>query len=269
MTDVFPAVRRVTVDVGASRLAELAGGLARTAEVLTRHGLVAAPWRTGEAPGTPTPVTEEALADYLGDVEAARSRGEAEPCLLVSGDLVVVANVTPPPPPGRATVWFPLLVTPPVDTILALLGDLATALGAGHAHIEDDRLVLLYQSRRATERARAAVPEEYRAYIPDPPDLPVAGLIPQLLVPQEYDTRHVPPGVWWVNYWGATQVQTVGEDLVRAASWARIEQAGDGALLLAATDEPLDPERADHVARLSDLVGQLGLRALQDRFRYA
>ncbi len=167
-----------------------------------------------------------------------------------------------------ATVWFPLPTPPPVDAVLALLGEVATALDAHHAHVEDARLLLLYQSRRATERARSAVPAEYRQYIPDPPDLPAAGPVPQLLVPQEYDARRVPAGVWWVNYWGGGQVRTVGEERIRAVPWARILSSGDGALLLAATEDPLDPEIPAHVTRLRELTEGLGLRALQEHRRY-
>jgi hypothetical protein len=148
-----------------------------------------------------------------------------------------------------------------------LLDDLTTTLGAHHAHVEDDRLVLLYQSHRATERARAAVPDEYRNHIPDPPQPPPNHDLPHLLVPQEYDTRHVPPGIWWVNYWDPIQLRTVEEGEVRTAPWARIRPAARGGLLLAATEEPTDPGRIDDIAQLRRLVTDLRLRALQERFR--
>lgn len=263
MTDVFSASHRVTADVAVSRLTQLADGLANAMHVLTRHGLATRSWRAGDGTKTPIEPTVQALADYLDSVMAARTRGQAQPCLLHSGQLVVVADT---PPDRSATVWFPL-PTMGLDACMALLDDLTVALDAHHAHIEDDRLMLLYQSHRATERARAAVPEEYRQYIPEPPEPPPNQELPKLLVPQEYDTRHVPPGVWWVNYWDRTQLDTVGEERVRAASWARTHEATRGGLLLAATEEPSDPAHPDHVLRLRQLVTDLQLRTLQEQFQ--
>jgi hypothetical protein len=86
-------------------------------------------------------------------------------------------------------------------------------------------------------------------------------------VPQEYDIRRVPPGIWWVNYWDPTQLQTVGEDRVRTAGWARLRPATRGGLLLAATEEPSDPADPDHVVKLRQLVADLRLRSLQEQYR--
>ncbi|WP_018684372.1 DUF5953 family protein [Actinokineospora enzanensis] len=244
MTD---ANRRVTASLAALDPAQV---LANAAVVLAQHNLAQDPWTTDL--GIPIEPTRRPLAAYLGEVLAARERGEARPSLLTSGPMVLVAEPD--------TVWFPLPPTT-VDACMALIDDLTTAVDAYHAHVEDDRFLLLYQSHRATERARAAVPEEYRHYIPEPPE---SDDLPHLLVPEEYDTRCVPPGVWWVNYWDTTQLATIGEDRVRAAPWARLRQAARGGLLLAATEEPTD---LAHVTTLRELVADLRLPALQERHR--
>jgi hypothetical protein len=262
-TDELPPNHRVTAAVAVSRLTELAAGLAGALRVLCSHGLATGPWQSANGTAAAIEPTARALAAHLDSVLAARDRSEARPCLLRSGQLVVVADV----PPGEpAAVWFPLPALS-LDACLSLLDDLAVALDAYHAHVEDDRLMLGYQAHRATERARAAVPEEYRQYIPEPPESPPGQELPRLLVPQEYDSRRVPAGVWWVNYWDPTQLHTLGEERVRAAPWARIRHATRGGLLLAATEEPSDPGVPDHVARLRRLVTELRLRAAQERFR--
>ncbi|WP_406631582.1 hypothetical protein [Amycolatopsis sp. WGS_07] len=255
----MPENDRVTAYVPASGPPELAAGLAELAGLLS-----AQPWRAGGPEGDPIALDAETLAGYLTAVETDWANGVPSPCLLASGDLVLVADF---PPDGPANVWFPLLSRPAIDGLLDLLGDVVTALGAYHAHVENDRLLMLYQAVRATERARAAAPEEYRHLIPDPPGQAGSGAVPSLLVPQEYDTRRVPPGVWWANYWDARQVRTLGENRVHAARWARLRPAGQG-LLLAPTEEPLDPSRADHAALLRELVEGLGLPAAQERFRF-
>ena len=260
---LFSASERVTTYVTATRPLELATGLAGLAGLLTARGLAPAPWRAGDPPGDPITPDTAILADYLAGVENAWANAVPSPCLLTSGSLVLVADL---PPDGPASVWFALPLDLSADELLDLLDEVVTALDGYHAHVENDALLMLYQSVRATERARAAAPQEYRHLIPDPPELAGAGLVPQLLVPQEYDTRRVPPGVWWANYWDAEQVRTLGADRVRTAGWAKLRPAGHG-LLLAATEQPLDPARPDHVALLRDLVAGLGLRATQERFR--
>ncbi len=267
MVGGFPTTRRVITDVLTSGWENLAPGVAEACTVLKRHGLAGDTWFSGEPPGEPITLAVDAVAAYLRRVAAARAQSIPAPCLLISGPLVVVVEMAQTAGSPAATLWFTLPIQlPPVDSAMSLVREVAEALGAYHAHVEDDQLLIHYQSRRATQRARAAVPPEYLQYVPDPPEVPGAGSVPELLVPQEYDARKVPAGVWWVNYWDRVQVQTIGEQRVHDAPWARLVETADGAFVLAATDDPLDPTRPDHVARLRELLDELHLREAQERY---
>jgi hypothetical protein len=79
----------------------------------------------------------------------------------------------------------------------------------------------------------------------------------------------VPAGIWWINYWDRAQITTIGEDLVRRAGWAQVIDVDDGALLLIATEAPLDLANRAHVERLRLLIENLGLLDAQRRARYA
>lgn len=260
---MFSASDRVVTYVAATRPLELANDLAELIRLLAARNLAREPWHPGDPPADPITPDVASLARYLASVENAWVNALPNPCILTSGELVLVADF---PPEGPANVWFPLPIEPGTDELLDLLGDVVTTLDGYHAHVESDPLLMLYQSVRATERARAVAPEEYRHLIPDPFELAGASLVPPLLVPQEYDTRQVPPGVWWANYWDTEQVRTLGVDRVHAAPWARLRPIRSG-LLLAATEQRLDPGRPDHAEVLRALVMELGLRAAQERFR--
>jgi hypothetical protein len=60
-------------------------------------------------------------------------------------------------------------------------------------------------------------------------------------------------------------VRAVGVDAVRDAGWARQDELPGGGWLLAVTEEPLDPDRPDHLARLRTLLDRLRLADLQRR----
>jgi hypothetical protein len=261
--------QRLTAERTARDLPDLARPLAAVCAGLQRIGAATADWYAGEPPGIAIAPTAAALGEYLERVAASRRRGIAEVGCVSSGDLLLIADTSRTPSGTAGTVWFSLDGVPAVDRMMELTRTVAEGFGAYNAHLQAERLLLLYQSARGAERARASVPEDLRQYIPDPPFDPAASPVPALLVPQEYDRRRVPAGVWWVNYWGADQVSTLGVDRVRGAGWARILDADDGALVLAATEEALDLSRPDHVDRLRSLVLGLGLPEAQARFRYA
>jgi hypothetical protein len=261
--------RRLTAERTTRDLPDLAHPLAAVCAGLRRIGAAAAEWSAGEPPGAPIVPTAAALGEYLERVAASRRRGVAEIGCVSSGTLLLIVDTTRTPSGTVGTVWFSPGGEPAVDRVMTLTRTVAESFGAYNAHLQDERLLLLYQSARGAELARASVPEELRQYVPDPPFDPAASPIPALLVPHEYDRRRVPAGVWWVNYWSAEQVSTLGEERVRAAGWARVVDADGGALVLAATEEPLDLSRPDHVGRLRSLVLGLGLPEAQARLRFA
>ena len=214
---------------------------------------------------------EEAVERYLRTVKEARARGIPEvSCLTLEGaaPTIIVFDTEATCAGDLATAWLPL-EEPAVrlDLVIPLVIDVAQAFGASNARVEDDRLALRYQGRRAAERAREATPPELRQFLPDLPDVPAELLLPDLLVPQEYDRAEVPPGVWWVNYWGPRQVTALGEERVRTAEWAQIVETGHRALMLVATEEPLDPDSPQHISHLRQLLDHLQLRHAQEAAR--
>ncbi|HYN92511.1 MAG TPA: DUF5953 family protein [Pilimelia sp.] len=268
MLESFPADRRLVAERESSDPAGTARRLVAVGRALTGLGLAAGDWRVGEPPGRPVELTEPAVAAYVTEVRRARERLEAVICALASGPLLIILSTDQTPAGQLDTLSFRLpagLVD--ADRVAAVATAVCSAFGAFHGHIEDDRLMMLYQSDRAAQRAWAATPEHLRQYLPGPPPMPDDG-VPALLVPQEYDRRRVPAGVWWVNYWDQRQAATVGEDRIRAAGWARAAPVDGGAWTLTATEEPLDALLPEHAARLGALVADLRLRDLQESHRY-
>jgi hypothetical protein len=260
----------VLAERAAPSLLGLAPGLVRVCRTVEQRLAAHGPWTAGD-PGRSIAIEQGAIEQFLQQVMRARGQGFPAVCSFTAtggGDpLLVVADLEPTPAGALASVWFPMPEREPAGGWLALLHDVAEGFGAHHAHLEADDLLMRYQGRRATERARAATPPELRAYIPDPPAF-VDGMNLDLLVPQEYDRRQVPAGVWWINYWDRAQIATLGEGRVRGAGWAQVVEAAEGALLLTTTDEPLDLANRAHVERLRLLIDNLGLLDAQRHARY-
>jgi hypothetical protein len=209
----------------------------------------------GDPPRT-LPPGEAALAAHLEAVRAARARGEAAIVCLAEGSgpdgLYLFYDWSQVPGEPFELIWIP--VTSARRATASLVAGVAEAFGAFSAFTEDAELVLLTRGARAAERARAAVPADLRHLVPEPPETDV----PQLLVPEEFDRRLAPQGVFRLNYWSRPIVESVGEEVVRAASWAAVEERPEGALLLTAGAD---------LANVSRLLGELDLRAVQERHR--
>lgn len=77
---------------------------------------------------------------------------------------------SPSPRPSSARADATTAEDPDVTT--AVLKEVYDAFGAFHGQVEDDPLLMLYQSRRAAQRAWEATPEEFRPYLPGPEPLP-------------------------------------------------------------------------------------------------
>jgi hypothetical protein len=236
-------------------------------------------------------LTESAIAGYLAEVRQAWEQGIAEVfCLANYADfqlashvdtlqLTLFFDVEPTPLGDVEYVWFSLPETSAelkqfgeilqLDQLVDLIASVCLGFGAYHGHIEDDQLLLLYRAVRAANQIRAAVPPELRQFVPEPlmPET-VAGTLPQLMIPQEFDRRFVPDAIWWINFWDLIQVETVGQDRIATSNWARlIEQPGE-ALILVSTDEPTDVANAAHIGKLRKIVEHLNLRELQERYCY-
>ncbi|MEH6373943.1 hypothetical protein V7793_06265 [Streptomyces sp. KLMMK] len=271
MVEQYSADRRVVVERDpASAPGTLASAVIASARALDRLELAdPSGWRVGAPPATPITLDQDVVTALLSEVYAARNNGIPEIAALSSGGLFLTLGDEQTPARNLHSLTFtlPAQAQDP-DTAVTVLEEVYDAFGAFHGQVEDDRLLMLYQSQRAAQRAWDATPEEYRPYLPGP--LPLADTpVPALLVPQEYDRRLVPSGVWWINRWDPEQVATVGRDRSLRAGWASAHGTASGPLTLLATREPLDVLNTSHAEHLRALIEALGLRELQHRFRYS
>ena len=199
---------------------------------------------------------EAALAAHLEAVRAARAAGEPEIVCLADGSgpdgLYLFYDWSPFPDEPFEHIWIPLTAARPATA--ALVAGVAEGFGAFSAFTEDAELVLLTRGARAAERARATVPADLRHLVPEPPRTEM----PQLLVPEEFDRRLAPEGVYRLNYWTRPLVESIGDEVVRGASWATVEERPGGALLLTA---------GAGLADVSRLLGELDLQSVQERHR--
>lgn len=272
----YQAFRRVVAE-------RVAGGPVPVPEAFLAVAEALAAWR-GTGPlffaGDPPRRIELSVASlraYVEHVDAERARGRAEIlCLADRPDDPELTLFLAEEAMSFGTVerfWASLPADAGPGQIGAasavgrLVADVGARCGAYRACVEDERLLMLYRGRRATERARENLPDELRALVPEPPAAEgPARVIPSLLVPQEFDVRRVADAVWWINYWDAALVETAGRARVNSAGWARVEELPGGALSLTATDEPTDPEDPGHAETLARIVSHLGLRELQEQF---
>jgi len=228
------------------------------------------PWTLGQPPSAAVEISETAIGLFVRRVERQRRQGIAEVCsfALMADPEPISMAVSVLPYDGVPYLWFGL--PDEVQTLArlpALVRDVAEAFGAYNACVEDERLLGRYVLRRTIEREREIVPPEYQRYVGE---LPVYedSIDLDMLLPNQFDRQRVPTGVWWVNYWSGPQVATLGEQRVRSASWARVIDMPDGALVLVPTEEQLDSNNRAHLARLRRIIDEVGLHEAQERARY-
>ena len=155
-----------------------------------------------------------------------------------------------------------------LDVMVRLVDGFARALGAHVAFVRDAAVLHAFAGRRAHERSFASLPAQVRAFVPIEPFEELPGLaepVPQLHVAQELPTDRVPSAVYWINWWSAPIVDTLGRERVLAAGWARIAPHADGALTLVATPQPPDLTTLADVRVLASIVTALELPELQRR----
>jgi hypothetical protein len=162
-------------------------------------------------------------------------------------------------------LWVP--IARPQTVTPELVTDVAAAFNALSAFTQDALLVAQTRGRRAFQRARELTPEGLRGYLPQAPAETEATDLPQLLLPDEYDRRRAPEGVFWLNHWSRDIVAWIGEDRVRSAPWARADEQPGGGLFLAATVHPLDPASPADRELVAELLRTLDIRDAQERCR--
>ncbi len=76
--------------------------------------------------------------------------------------------------------------------------------------------------------------------------------LPVLAQPNEIESPLVPLFFGWINYWSAATVERLGfpTDAEQPSPFASVQRLDDGAWILRLTEEPLDPARPEHLARL-------------------
>jgi hypothetical protein len=268
------------------RLVDLAPELVSVCRVIDRAFAAAGTWRVDgfgsdeDGPAGPPPqaipLSVTAVADYLRGVEIRNRAGAFDvPALSTTAGastLMFLLSEVPRAAGGLAKLSFVLPEDlQPIGGAATLILHMAEAFGAFHGHIHQEDLFMRYVARRVAERMREqslVMSPELRQHYPGPPaDFP-NGVSLDLLHPDDFNRRHAPTGVWWINYWDAVQVRTLGEDRVRAAGWADVSQASEGALVLIATPEPPELRKRPHLEQLERLVRNLRLREAQERWRY-
>jgi hypothetical protein len=106
----------------------------------------------------------------------------------------------------------------------------------------------------------------------DPPslatnDIPEAiEYFPGFLRSEQIISRYVPAGIWWVNYWDSTQMQTLGVDRVLSAPWAKVQEVEDGAFILAISEEWPHVLDEDYPKRRLEIARHLHLKELYDQY---
>lgn len=145
--------------------------------------------------------------------------------------------------------------------LLALLGALGHRIAPFHACVEHEFLQAMFFAAAAAERARSAVPEALRAYVPTP-EAPAGAVDFGLLLPDQIDLVRVPPAIWTVNLFGAAQVATVGRQRLLQAGWHSTCALGD-AVLTNVLDGPADTVAQAAVAPIARITQKLDLPRLQ------
>ena len=154
------------------------------------------------------------------------------------------------------------------ETMMKLLSTMAHAFRAHVAYVEDAALSSMYSAARAGQRTLSGLPPEVLqalsaesiADLQEPVPIPgVAGRLPELLLPAEFDRERVPRAVYWINWWPATMIAAIGRETVVGAGWASISEHYDGSMTFAATVNPPDPGRPEDVRKLTELVENLAL----------
>jgi hypothetical protein len=89
---------------------------------------------------------------------------------------------------------------------------------------------------------------------------------PGLLRSDRVISRSVPAGIWWINYWDSTQMQTLGVDRVLSAPWAKVQEVEDGAFILAISEEWPHVLDEDYPKRRLEIARHLHLKELYDQY---
>jgi hypothetical protein len=270
---------------GRKRAEDMASEILAICDVLASAYSISGPWRvdgfgsnaSGPVGPPPRPITlsEQAVSDYLHDIEDRNRAGRfANPIFSsrVGGSTLMFLLAEDPLTSGgiaSLSLHAPHDVEP-TGGHAALVAALSAAFGAFNAHVRQEDLFHRYVARRVNERLRdirASLSPEASGQLPGIPADFSDGVDLDLLHPIDFDRRLAPTGVWWINYWDAVQLRTLGERKVRAAGWANVTEAADGAVVLSATSQPIDLRDRAHLQQLERLLREIGLREAQERCR--
>ena len=89
---------------------------------------------------------------------------------------------------------------------------------------------------------------------------------PRLLLESEFNSRHVPNGVWWINFWDRVQVETIGVNQIKNAPWEKIIELSGGSMVLVATAQLTNIRNPLHLEKLRNIITYLRLDEIQKKF---
>jgi len=139
---------------------------------------------------------------------------------------------------------------------------------ADTAAVHDSHLFQIVGSAYTRQMSMRNLPRSQHRYIPvaeiverTPVDL--VKRLSHVMHPTSFDLTKIPPAVYWINYWSAKQVKTLGEDRVRGAGWGFLVEHPRGGLLLASQREEFDALNRDHLENLARIADRLDLYSVQ------
>lgn len=241
------------------------------------HELSIAPLRFAGLPERPINLDENSLAEWLVEFHEMFRRAELSQTFCLTDrrrDPAITLWLTAdfnkyPIERNIEQIHFAQPEKFPLEALISAIGQMHIAFGSFYGYTWDSLLALLHgRNMRSYEIALSKLPPDEQHCLSKP--LPFEGVtdnLPPLLLRWEFDDFFVPEGVWWINVWSKTQVDTVGLERIQTANWSRIVEQPDGSLLLVATEEPTDMRNPAHMRKVGEIVEHLSLRERQEQFR--
>ncbi len=146
-----------------------------------------------------------------------------------------------------------------LNRFMEVVAQVCLGFGAYYGYTNDQRLRRCWQNLVGIEGNRLTSTPLRNVGFPEP--------LPELLHFSKFDSRLVPDGIWWVNFWDSVIVETIGLERIQSAPWEILVELSEGGVVVAATEEPTDAQNPLHLAKLAQIVEHLGLRRLQERYQ--
>jgi len=155
-----------------------------------------------------------------------------------------------------------------INSFPNLVSQICNIFSAYNGYVYNDLLSLLHRRNiRLFNQQFIQTPSQLRQFIPPQPTLEgVEDILPSLLLENEFNTRLVPNGVWWINFWDKTQIGNVGLSKVRSAPWGKMINSSNNSMVLATTEQPINVKNIAHLKHLRKIVHHLKLGEIQANY---